>query len=157
MRVTIILLCLFPVLSALVSCAQNPTSYRFQYDDNNFERPKFSNNILIMQTDVAIKERFPGGVIEDIPSWTHTTNQILTKALKQYLATTLGIHSTILQPDKNTSLVNNHRALLKLVNREIREHTRGWNNCPINKTDLTIRSVQALVSSEIIKLIPLLL
>jgi len=150
MNVTIILLGLTIVLMGLASCAQTPTTYQLHYDINNLERRKFSNNILLMQTDLAIKERFPGGVIEDIPSWTHITNQIITTALQEYLASTFDIRSTILQTDKNTALVNNHRALLKLINREIRKHTRGWNMWPhkLQRFDYSIGSGLSFLSNN---------
>ena len=140
MNVAFVSWCLALALLSLGGCAQTATTYQLHYDINNPERQTFQNTLLIFPADIATQELFPGGVIEDIPSWTSATNEIITKQLEIYLASRLGIHSKILRDNSNSSLVHNHTVLLKWVNRAIRKHTRGWNTWTHkqNRFDYTI-------------------
>lgn len=119
--------CLAFALLAIGGCVQTTTTYQLHYDINNPARQTFQNKLLLFPVDITTQELFPGGVIEDIPGWTSSTNENMTNQLEAYLTSGLGIRSKILREDRNTALVNNHTALLKLVNRAIRKHTRGWN------------------------------
>ncbi|MFV2055825.1 MAG: hypothetical protein ACC707_05120 [Thiohalomonadales bacterium] len=123
-------LSLLPLFIIMVACTPAAKSYNFHYDINNSDREKFVNRVLLFPTQIIVREVFPGGVIEDMPSWSKMAKQIFVKELGQYLATRMGLHTIVFQSDNISAVIRDHTALLKLINRSIRKHTRGWGSWP---------------------------